>query len=468
MPIGSLSAAALDWLDPWWDPAASLLWNPEGSYAELGSARTVHLVPQSGWYAAGLLLRDGTGDRARAEATIDALCRLQYHAPGQPWDGTFAQFLEWPEPQPGAIEWVHYDPNWRQFLGTTFVVVLSWDVVSTPVAERMQRAIAGAVRGEPPDRVPPAYTNIALMRAFLEAEYGDRSRAEQYAASVVALFDADGAFAEYNSPTYYGVDLYALGLWRQFSTSPQLRTDGSRIEAALWRDIARWYHAGLGNLCGPYSRAYGMDMSTYDGMLGLCIATATDGAHVPFPDLSRPFDHSHDVSLAALIDEVGMPVPAEVVPDLVAFRGGRTIEQRLPGDRVASGWLAEDVMIGAERGAPFPARGQYHPATVHWRSPGGTAWLRVRHEVGVDAVAAVGRLDVVARDVAEGTVIVHVPGTDVAALRASLRRGQWSLPGLAVQLSSDAADLELVDVGAGSVKLRMPQATRITLDVAPD
>jgi hypothetical protein len=54
-------------------------------------------------------------------------------------------------------------------------------------------------------------------------------------------------------------DLLALSLWAGSRASQRLSRAGKRISVALWRDIARWYHAGLGNLCGPYTRTYGMD-----------------------------------------------------------------------------------------------------------------------------------------------------------------------------------------------------------------
>ena len=47
-----------------------------------------HMVPQSGWYAAGRLAR---GDTACAERVLNELCALQYDQPGTPWHGTFAR-----------------------------------------------------------------------------------------------------------------------------------------------------------------------------------------------------------------------------------------------------------------------------------------------------------------------------------------------------------------------------------------
>ena len=57
-------------------------------------------------------------------AVIEALLALQYDQTGAVWHGTFARFAEWPEPTAEAVEWDDYDPNWRQFLGTTWLVIL--------------------------------------------------------------------------------------------------------------------------------------------------------------------------------------------------------------------------------------------------------------------------------------------------------------------------------------------------------
>ena len=164
-----LAATATTWMDRWWDPEANLLWNMEGSFDDHGiAARTLHVVPSSAWYVCGLLHRDGEGDVDRAVRCIEALCDLQYDAPGTVWHGTFARFAESPEPQEGAVEWVDYDPNWRQFVGTAFALAIEdvGDHLPVEVVSRMRDAIDLAVDGEPPGRVPPHYSNIALMKAW--------------------------------------------------------------------------------------------------------------------------------------------------------------------------------------------------------------------------------------------------------------------------------------------------------------
>src|SRR5262245_35173636 len=175
------------------------------------------------------------------------------------------------------------------------------------------------------------------MKAWLE-------RDEAYASAVVDCFDEFGAFDEYGSPTYYGIDLFALALWRRRPPTPAFGEWGERLWAELWRDIARWWHPGLRNLCGPYSRAYGMDMTRYVGWLGLWLPDPV------VPSLSSPFEHSHDLTMAPLVELVGGGPH-----DLPFDDSARVVEQVLRGGRVATAWIAPDVMAGGERGGRFRA-----------------------------------------------------------------------------------------------------------------
>jgi hypothetical protein len=451
--VGELLDASMEWLDRWWDPEVGLLWNPTGSFDELAPERSLHLVPQSAWYAAGLLFRGAPGgpargglsDEAKAVRTIDALLATQYDDPGTAWHGTFARFLETPHPKPGAVMWVDYDPNWRQFIGTTFSVLLQDGLIADAgLASRVRAAIELAVAGEPPDRVAPSYSNIALMRAWLEVEHGvpgpparGSLRADAYAAKVVELFDEHGAFEEYNSATYYGIDLWALALWRDRSSSATLRADGARIEAALWRDVARWYQPVMRNLCGPWSRSYGMDLRTYASLLAVWMWPALGRAATPFPSLARPFEHSHDLSHAPLADRLGPVIPDDARAALLAFSGEHTVEQRITSSRVATGWLSERVMCGGEWGdLTASARGQFHPATVHWLRPDGdVGWIRLVHYAPARATASPGRLDIdLSPSAKRGPVApeLWISG----AGDADLTGPDWSLPGLHIRLGA--------------------------------
>lgn len=385
----------LAWADRWWDEERGLLWNPPGSFDDYGlEGQTVHMVPQTAWYAVGCLMR---GDRDRALRITEELRALQYDEPGSVIDGTFARFAETPKPGPDAVEWIDYDPNWRQFIGTTFSLMqLHFDL-------ELREPIERAISGEPRDRVSPRYSNIALMKAWLE-------RDEELAREVARLFEEHGAFGEYNSPTYYGIDLYALALWRKHPPTERFKTWGDAMRDDLWRDIARWYHPGLRNLCGPYSRAYGMDMSSYVALFGLWLPDQV------VPDITQPFEHSHDLTMAPVI---------ELLDDRPATLATETglVSQRIDEDRVAMGWLGDDVMLGGESGGKYRAIGQYHPATAHWRG----GWARIRSPYSVNATVHVaGELVVEGQDLtieSEGEFPGEIERTDDAVvLRVSRSR----------------------------------------------
>jgi hypothetical protein len=443
-----VSAEALDWMASWWDDDVAMLWNPPGSFDALFAPRSLHLVPPTVWYALGLLRRRADGDVENAVRAIGAVIGCQLVDPGAPWHGTFARFREFPDPQPGAVEYAGFDPNWRQFVGTGFAlaIILAGDVLPGTTVDAMVAAIALAVDGEPPDRVGERYSNIALMRAWLEVQAGhllDRdelaSRGEELAGRTVERFDLHGTLDEWNSPTYYGIDLYALALWRSHSSSPQLRDWGRRLEADLWVDLAPWYHAGLGNVAGPYTRAYGMDMRRYVAALGLWIQAADTDAAAPVPELSRPFSHSHDLALAPVIAALDTRVPVSAQGPLSGFEGERRLERVVSSDpeRIASAWLSADLMVGAERGGRrWPGWGQYHPATVHWRDPDDrTRWIRLVHSAPVEARAEPHALVT--------TCTPHArrgpqPTTFLVSAADALEGDVWRLPGLTVRVRTDA------------------------------
>ena len=67
--------------------------------------------------------------------------KKQYDDDGVPWAGTFRVCAEEvAPPSDGAVEWLHYDPNWRQFSGC----VLAFAGVSPPATPTCDGPLAGA------------------------------------------------------------------------------------------------------------------------------------------------------------------------------------------------------------------------------------------------------------------------------------------------------------------------------------
>jgi hypothetical protein len=457
-----LAETTTAWSDQWYDADAGLLWNPPGSFGGVIPDQSVHLVPQSAWYAAGLLRRDTAGDRERAVTVVETLLALQYDQPDTVWHGTFARFAEWPEPGPDAVEWDDYDPNWRQFLGTTWLVILRTfeNRLPSTTIESIDRSLRLCVEGEPPDRIGAWYTNIALMKAVLEIEGGHRLHQPAWvdtghalAASVVERRERKGAFDEFNSPTYYGIDLLGLAMWRSCAVSARLRDWGEAMERALWAETALLYHAGLGNLCGPYTRSYGMDLHRYVGALALWMWPILGREASPLPPLDAPaIDHGHDLCLGSMVALLGSVIPDGVQPWLTRFPGPSRIERLVSErpERIVTAWLDEEVMIGAEdNDAEWPAWHQFFPATVHWAGAAGDVGsLRLVHNGPVRARASEGELVVdcgPATDGSKPTFLVEVDGFHPGGVDSE----RWRLPGIEVQVESDAELDEVIPFGGG-------------------
>lgn len=437
-----LLLASTGFADRRWDEATGLVWSP------LAGEEKLHRTRESTWYALGLLERDGPGDTARALRIVEQILGFQYATPGQRWDGTFRRFLEEPRPAADARLWKDYDPNWRHFIGTTFVLMLERHAAKVPaeLQLRLLDAIRRAVEGElTQGRAEPYHTNIRLMHGFLWSWAGARlgradwiAGGERWLHEVAAAFGQHETFEEYNSPTYYGVDFYGLALARRYGATEKIRTVGAQLEAALWRDVARFYHADLRNLAGPYDRSYGMDMRRYVSLTGVWMGLALPAELTPLPDPTGPMGHAHDFLATPLYVALGAQIPADVAPAFLSFQGERQLRRTITSARVATAWIARDVMIGGEiTGGTFradPSANQFHPATIHWRgAKNDVAWLKLHAAPALDAEAAKGTLTLTAPAAGEWIFHVRAPGAPVENFSPT----HWQLPGLSLLVESN-------------------------------
>lgn len=437
-----LFSASMRWEERFWDDAFGLLW--DAGDAHLPTPH--HTIRGSVWYAFGLLMRNAPGDAARTRRVLETVLRFQLDAPTHPFHGTFFRAPEEPYPPANPVIWNDYDPNWREFVGTILALVLLEyaERLDGRLIEKIDAALRQAVVGALARGLSASYTNIALMHAFMLCFAGKRfaepgwfEAGERMGREVYRLFKQYDVFAEYNSPTYYGVDLYALALWRAYpALSPRLAQLGSEMEATLWRDIAQYYHADLRNLAGPYDRSYGMNMLDYVAVIGLWMRLATDKPRAPLPDLDHPFAHEHDLGFVPPLAFLGVQIPADAREHLVAFRGERVIERLLADSprRVATAWLGQARMIGGElTGLTPPTTDQFYPATIHWRvGVGQIGWVRALYLEPIDARASQDRLDIATTR--ELAFLVHAPGARIEAIT----RDAWELPRLTVRVETNA------------------------------
>jgi len=408
-------------------------------------------------YATGLLLRGNPDDVERARKGIAKVLTFQYDAPGKRWHGTYKRHDKEPDPpDEGAKIWDDYDPNWREFIGTAQILLIETrpkllgEALRIDLHQALRRACDGAHARE----VRPTYSNVALMNAYLLAWGGEAfddtawaSHGRSLAKRIENEFRRHNAFHEFNSPTYYGVDFYALGLWRTLPAYDDMARAGRYLDASLWESVARFYHAGLHNLCGPYDRSYGMDLRKYFAIGGICIALAT-GDRRTMPPLDRQ-GHHHDLIFLPVLAALGMKAPEESMAHLNAFQGPRRVKRVIEKDepqRVAHAWIEPDFMAGVEEVEGVIPHGlQFHPFTIHWRRPDGAiGWMRLRNNpwVRVHLDGDTVRLDAPSRG-------GHDPGTPIVlefsqnVSTRDLRGSYWEFDSVNLKVSTSLGDPEL-------------------------
>jgi hypothetical protein len=256
-------------------------------------------------------------------------------------------------------------------------------------------------------------------------------------------FHEHNSFNEYNSPTYYGVDIYGLALWRSYGSTSDIRNLGTNIEATLWTDIADFYHPGLRNIAGPYDRSYGMDMETYVAFTGVWMRTLLPANKAPLPIPTPGTDHLPDLWFAPQVVILGANPPAEALSKIRTFSGEHAVKRQITDDRRATAWIGDKVILGGEftnltKDAPNPT--QYHPATVQWRTPAKSiGWFYVLEAPKIDAIVDKTTMHIVA----QGNITFRLKAA--GAKREDITANKWTLPGLTVTIQADQKDFSIKD-----------------------
>ena len=149
------------------------------------------------------------------------------------------------------------------------------------------------------------------------------------------------------------------------------------ILTEMWKDIAEHYNPYLGNLAGPYDRAYTRDMPTHNSILSFFWwgIFGHDRAPQPPPsDLDLNYDVTQGAALALLMDTVSAVWSSDVTRKLLSpFRTERSLKKTVYYDltsnksRIATSWLSKPLMAGGITVNETVNRGkQFTPAIVHW------------------------------------------------------------------------------------------------------
>lgn len=526
---------SMDHMDSHYDEGMGLLRNSEDE--ELAK----HSTRGSSHYAVGLLLRDRTGDLEKACRVMERVLDMQFHCPGEIYDGTFRTSPQAEHPPVGNYPWQElgqghafflaatlekitnaflekaigngdsgilqdrnteavratleaacdavlppvwksYDPNWREFIACSFAVALELAEARLPASlvaridHAMKRAVEGSIARRLSDAIP-MNTNIELMHLFICDYYGSRfgnaewiTHVDREASAFLEAFREFGTFAEFNTTTYYGVDVTVLGLIRRFGKTASVTAMGKEVERGLWRNIALYYNPNLENISGPFSRAYEMNMLGHSSM-GVFIYLALGRGYEHLAAINCESGHDPMIALA------GVDVPDDVLPALKKHSGNRFVEKEFrelcerdkPGENrntcKASAWIEERLMIGAMSGSRN-TNGQMHPATIHWATENGDRYyLRLLRRVpgqswnshlrGITFEASVNskglEIEVVLQTNYDVEVYFEITGPNVGA--SIISHSSWKLPGLRLAVISDTLSEPTIATGNGLTEI---------------
>lgn len=279
------------------------------------------------------------------------------------------------------------------------VVELYSDLLGDDLVTRIEDALEVAAIGEmrrngsypAGDNLILGYSNPAFMRCLTVGWIGARRAnatftafADEQGRLLLEFFRANGSdtLGEYNAPTYYGMDIWALAANLAYGApNATMTTNAAYILTALWEDIAAHYNPYLRNLAGPYDRAYTRDMTAHSAVLSLWwwgLFGREYGGQPPLGDVDVLYDVSQGAALALVMDVAAQYISNDTAAALTAtgtWTGSRllnkTVRSSLDTDvlRVATSWVSAEVMIGGEALAEDVNRGaQFVPAIVHWAS----------------------------------------------------------------------------------------------------
>ncbi|RDW84774.1 hypothetical protein BP6252_02364 [Coleophoma cylindrospora] len=418
------------------------------------------------WYIPGLLHRNQGDDLKNAELALKNLINVQmnYNYTSY-WYGDFK--LAPDEPNPSYDSTLYppqiygtYDPNWREFIGSQLVQIVEEfeDILDPELVSGIETALAydavGAMRrngtNADGDNLILAYSNPQYMRTLVVGWIGARLNNQTFidfantkGTELFELFTANGTntLGEYNCPNYYAEDVWGIAANIKYGPkNATMTTNAKYILTELWKDIADHYNPYLGNIAGPYDRAYARDMPTHSAIVGQFWWGLFGYEKAPLPWKGNDdfhYDVAQGAAFALIMDTVASHISNATMAKLITpFEGERflnkTIRTSLDNDvtRTAVSWMSKTHMIGGQQVAETVNRGQqFVPAIVHWASdPSHTpfpygAWFSLYPTAStIDAIVGPNTLDISYPNTTQA-------GTDTFVFMLSGIPPTWTLAG---------------------------------------
>jgi len=235
------------------DPKTNLVWRVDGGHNQLD------VCQHSLEYAAALF---NAGEQIdRANAVLSAVLDHQDLDANSP---TFGNFRWWHgEDRVHDRNAVCFMSPWLAHISMEYGTKLT-----AGNAQRLREALGHCIRGVRAHGSGPDYTNIWLLKAasmvMLGRALDDPSLEADGAERLDRWIDltANGGLAEYNSPCYNAVDVYALEWIYHYARDEALRRKVARCLDYLYADVFQQWHWEAGIGAGVHSRAYPPDRDT--------------------------------------------------------------------------------------------------------------------------------------------------------------------------------------------------------------
>ncbi|KAI9168014.1 hypothetical protein HJFPF1_04158 [Paramyrothecium foliicola] len=463
----ALLTESMTWMDDFYDVDQGYL------YQFSASSALRHDTRSSAWYALGLLARNKGKDAAEAEKIIRNVIAGQYKNPAEEWYATYQKNPD--EPYVGSPNYLPdiydtWDPNWRGFVGTTFILAIEEfsKLISKSTQDLMLQSLYNATKGDEYrfgnldpdlDNLYPAYSNPAIMRAFMSGWTGRRLKeqnmtasGERYAQEIIDLFDRANNLSEFNSGTYTGVSLFGLTLWSKYLPKDSVMTKaGPRMIQNTWEAIGQLWNPSMKNMAGPWDRSYGYDMNRYLSIMALWFWTLVGKENSSLISKPQVMSHAGDYAWGPLVAVLAKShksfVPKKVLSGLTKFQGEHNFTASAyypPFDLVPRNittWVSERLTIGAESfdelfiGGPSQNQDAFNPAVVQWDTGKEISFISLYPtEIALDVQVSPGRLSLTYPYGNSSSVFSLLVGT----FREKATISGWAdLPGIKVDVSGN-------------------------------
>jgi hypothetical protein len=300
-----------------------------------------------------------------AVGLLDQVVAEQWDAPGQPWDASFGGTPT------GPVAWIDgWDPNLRSLVGL-MLAVGSETLGGRPA---WTAALVRAVEAEEAiGRLTPSYGNIAaahaacaLAGANLTGSPSLLGIGSRWLGAIEEDLARRGGWCEHASPTYAGVCAAALAGAARWAPAGIERQRAERLARRAGAEIAAAWDPAVGELIGPFGRAYHLRGADHVAVTGLALAGAGVDAAEPAPGARHPEDWGWAAVLAHLDT-------ARYIPDPPT--GSRAAARTIEGFGEVTWASSPDgaTAWGAVAGRPEDWHHQTVTASIH--GGGGAAWL---------------------------------------------------------------------------------------------